>query len=101
MDAPPTFEEMKHAVDSLKSYKPHGSDGLSEKILRLGGDYLLIYLTLAFKICWQAVIVPKQRLHALVPNIYKTKGEKSVFENYRGLSLLNMADKIFVKSISA
>ena len=97
MDVPPTLEEVKRAIDSLKNGKAPGPDGIPAEIYKCGDEDLCHALLSIFLRCWQTGEVPKQWLHAVVSTLYKKKGEKSMCSNYRGLSLLDVAGKIFAK----
>ena len=100
MDAPPTMEELKKAIDSLKSGKAPGPDGIPGEIYRCLNEDHLQHLMKIFHDCWLTGTVPKQWLHAVVATLYKNKGEKSECGNYRGLSLLDVGGKIFAKILS-
>ena len=101
MDRVPTIQEVRDAVKSLKCGKAPGPDGIPAEIFKCGGEDLLRHLTAFFQKCWSAGEVPQQWLHAIVANIYKRKGERSECGNYRGLSLLDVAGKIFAKIMAS
>ena len=100
MDEPPTIDEVKKAIDSLKNGKAPGPDGIPGEVYKCLDEEALQRLLEIFDICWQAGGVPKQWLHAIISTIYKKKGEKSECGNYRGLSLLDVAGKIFAKIVA-
>ena len=50
-----------------------------------------------FMECWDRNEVPTQWKLANMITIYKRKGEKSDCSNYRGLSLLDVAEKVFTR----
>ena len=97
MDHVPTIQEVRDAVESLKNGKAPGPDGIPAEVFKCGGEDLLNCLTALFQKCWYSGEVPQQWLHAIVANIYKRKGEMSDCANHRGLSLLDVAGKIFAK----
>ena len=97
MDALPTLEEVKKAIDSLKNGKAQGPDGIPREIYKCGDEDLCRALLSIFHRCWHSGEVPKQWLRAVVTTLYKKKGEKASCSNYRGLSLLDVAGKIFAK----
>ena len=101
MDLVPTIQEVRDAVKSLKCGKAPGPDGIPAEVFRCGGEDLLNHLTVFFQKCWSAGEVPQQWRHAIVANIYKRKGERSDCGNYRGLSLLDVAGKIFAKIMAS
>ena len=100
MDVPPTLEEVKKAIESLKNGKTPGPDGIPGEIFKCGDEDLCHAILSIFQRCWQTIEVPKQWLHAIVTTLYKRKGEQSICGNYRGLSLLDVAGKIFAKILA-
>ena len=101
MDEPITETEVAKAIKSMKSGKAAGPDGLPPDLFRHGGAALLQFLTEFSQRCWQEKTVPTQWLRANIVTIYKRKGEKSECGNYRGLSLLDVAGKIFTKVLNS
>ena len=44
--------------------------------------------------CWEKGTLPQDLRDAVIVSLYKIKGEKSDCSNYRGITLLSIADKI-------
>ena len=49
--------------------------------------------------CWEVACLPPNLRDARIVNLYKGKGDKSSWDNYRGISLLGIAGKILSKVI--
>ena len=49
--------------------------------------------------CWQERAVPQDTRDAKIITLFKNKGERSGCDNYRGVSLLSVIDKVFAKVI--
>ena len=101
MDGPITEEEIDKAISSLKAGKAAGPDGLPPDVFIHGGAALVTFMTEFSQKCWEEREVPTQWLRANMVTIYKRKGEKSDCSNYRGLSLLDVAGKIFAKVLNS
>jgi len=91
----PTAEEVEKALESTKSEKAAGPDGIPIELLKLGEDsvvkamYLITVQTGKWPDDWtQSTFVP----------LYK-KGDPSVCANYRTISLISHASKILLKVI--
>ena len=101
MDEPPPVEEIRKAIDSLKTGKAPDPDGISAEVYRCLDDEALQHLMKIYYDCWRTGTLPKQWLHAVIVTIYKNIGDKFECGNYRGLSLLDVAGKIFAKIIAS
>ena len=55
---PPTANEVKSAIDNMKSGKAPGADGISEEMLKAGGDIIIETLTEMFKEIWKEEEIP-------------------------------------------
>ena len=100
MDDPVTEDEVAKAISSLKAGKAAGPDGLSPEIFLHGGPSMITLVTKFANKCWETRTVPSNWLRANIVTIYKRKGEKSNCSNYRGLSMLDVAGKIFAKVLN-
>lgn len=94
-----TLEDIKNAARNLKNRKAPGPDNISNELLKYGDEQLHEEITKLFnKIIRSGRIPNNWKLSTTIP-IYK-KGEKSKPENYRGITLLNSAQKLFTKIIT-
>lgn len=97
LSQPPTFLEVLSAVRSLKDNKSPGSDNIPAELLKQGG-YLCTrtlhhYITKA----WADESIPQQWRDASIVTIYKSKGDRAICDNHRGISLLAVAGKVLAK----
>ena len=81
-----------------KSKTSTGNDRLSTKLLKLIGPYLAPAITLILNQSLTTGIFPDSLKIARVIPLFK-KGVKSIFDNYRPISLLPCISKIFDKVI--
>ena len=92
----PTHEEVIEAINSLKNNKSPGSDDIPAELFKSGGEQLISYLHELILQIWDEETLPEEWLVGLLCPLHK-KGDKLVCENYRGISLLNSAYKIFAR----
>ena len=97
LDELPTVEELSKAIDSLPDGKAPGMDGIPAEIYRCSKDTILPRLHELLCECWTKGEVPQDMRDANIVTIYKNKGDKSDCNNYRGISLLSIAGKVFAK----
>ena len=97
MDDLPSFSETLKAIDSLKNNKSPGPDGLPSELYREGGHILHTKLHKLILLIWNQEEVPVEFLRTDIITIYKKKGDKSLCENSRGISLLVTASKILTR----
>nr|VZI45637.1 unnamed protein product [Spirometra erinaceieuropaei] len=76
---PPSLQETIRAVQQLSSGKAPGSDAIPAKVFKHGGE------------------VPQDFKDATIVNLYQRKENRQVCDNHRGISLLNIAGKIFAR----
>nr|VZI06603.1 unnamed protein product [Spirometra erinaceieuropaei] len=83
LDLPPSLQETIRAVQQLSSGKAPGSDAIPAEVYKHGGPLLMDHLTALFQEMWRQGA--------------KLKGNRQVFDNHRGISLLNIAEKIVAR----
>nr|VZI51341.1 unnamed protein product [Spirometra erinaceieuropaei] len=96
-DLPPSLHETIRAVQQLSSGKAPGSDAIPAEVYKHGGPQLMDQLTALFQEMWRQGEVPQDFKDATIVHLYKRKGNRQVCDNHRGISLLNIAGKIFVR----
>ena len=95
-NGPPTREEINECIKQLKNNKAPGGDGIQAELLKHITDELQHNLCKLIKKIWEEEIIPVEWKMGIVCPLYK-KGDQLVCSNYRGITLLNTAYKIFSK----
>lgn len=93
LDAPPTITEYDKCVKLLKRGKSPGADGTYAEIIKL--ECIRPYMHHLLCRCWDAGYVPQDMRDANIVTLYKGKGDRGDCNNYRGISLLSIAGKLF------
>jgi hypothetical protein len=89
----PTKEEVKVAVDKLKNNKALGPDGIPSEILKEGYKYMENSVCELIVQIWKEERIPSSWVKSLICPIHK-KGDVQNCENFRGISLVNVAFKV-------
>nr|VZH97110.1 unnamed protein product [Spirometra erinaceieuropaei] len=97
LDLPPALQETIRAVQQLSSGKAPGSDAIPAQVYKHGGPQLMDHLTALFQEMWRQGEVPQDFKDATIVHLYKRKGNRQVCDNHRGISLLNIAGRIFAR----
>ncbi|BHF84930.1 hypothetical protein SprV_1002808400 [Sparganum proliferum] len=97
LDLPPSLQETIRAVQQLSSGKAPGSDAIPAEVYKHGCPQLMDHLTALFQEMWRQGEVPQDFKDATIVHLYKRKGNRQVCDNHRGISLLNIAGKIFTR----
>ena len=84
------------AIKGLKDGKAPGGDGIPAEVWKYGGANLSNRLHRWIIKIWEECHVPQVWKDANIVTIYK-KGESTECGNYRGISLLSAAGKIFAR----
>jgi hypothetical protein len=94
LDELPSLEEVKEALAHLKRNKACGEDQIPAELLQHGGDHFCKEIHRVLTEIWKQEKMPDEWKTGIITVLHK-KGDACVCENYRGLSLLNTAYKIF------
>nr|VZI06593.1 unnamed protein product [Spirometra erinaceieuropaei] len=97
LDLPPSLQETIRAVQQLSSGKAPGSDAIPAEVYKHGGPQLMDHLTVLVQELWRQGEVPQDFKDATIVHLYKRKGNRQICDNHRGISLLNIAGKIFAR----
>lgn len=89
-----TIEEVKNALRQLKLGKAPGCDEVSPEILKFMSVSAIRELTIIFNKAWNTKKVPEEWSRAVILPIHK-KGDPKNCDNYRGISLLCVASKLY------
>ncbi|CAE1309650.1 unnamed protein product [Acanthosepion pharaonis] len=101
LDAPPSAEELGKAIDCLSRGRAPGRGGIPSEVLKTGKPALLQHLHELLCLCWEKGHVPRDMRDASIVTLYKNKGDRSNFSNYRGISLFNIVGKVFARVVLA
>lgn len=96
LDDIPTREELQLAIASLAEGKAPGVDGIPGEIWKHGGATLTNSLLMLIQQAWTEGSVPQEWKDANIVTIFK-KGDRTQCGNYRGISLLSIAGKVFAR----
>ena len=88
--------EMVRAIAGLKGGKAPGGDGIPAEVWKYGGNNLFSRLHQLIANAWEVGSIPQAWKDASIVTIHK-KGDRTECWNYRGISLLSMACKIFAR----
>ena len=89
-----TIKELQEVIKNLKNGKAPGEDKITTEMIKKMGTEGTEVLLKIYNRVWQEEQIPKDWQTALIVPIYK-KGDKKDCNNYRGITLLCTAMKIF------
>jgi hypothetical protein len=90
---PVTKEEILSCLLKLKDSSA-GHDHLKPSIIKLIAAYIAQPLTYVINLCFQHAVFPSELKQANITPIFK-KGDPSLFQNYRPISILPVFSKVF------
>nr|VZI48833.1 unnamed protein product [Spirometra erinaceieuropaei] len=93
---PPSSETIR-AVQQRSSGKALGSDAIPAEVYKHGCPQLMDHLIALFQEMWHQGEVSQDFKDASIVHLYKRKGNRQVCDNHRGISLLNIAKRIFAR----
>ncbi|VVC36760.1 Reverse transcriptase domain [Cinara cedri] len=96
-----TKTELCKIITDTNNDSAPGPDGISINVIKKLKDFISFILEKTFNRILKEGIIPDSFKNSLISPIYKGKGSKSDFMNYRPISLLNAFSKIFEKAINA
>ncbi len=88
-------DEILEAIRKLKVEKAPGSDGITAEMLKYGGEIVVDWMMWICSLAWEQNEVPEDWRKAIIVPLYKGKGNREEFNNYRGISLLSVPGKIY------
>jgi hypothetical protein len=91
---PPSVNEIERIIARLKNNKAPGEDGIPAEIFKACLPNISHWLHDIYCEVWAAEVIPQDWSEALLIPFFK-KGDSSMCSNYRGISLIDIAGKIF------
>jgi hypothetical protein len=95
----PSLEEVREAIGRLKNWKAAGSDEMPPELLKYGGEELNSAIHKLIVEVWKQERMPEEWNEAIIIPILK-KGNAMDCNNYRGISLLQVAYKVLSSIIA-
>ena len=95
---PPSAEEVRKAIRTMKSGKAPGADCVSADMLKAVGEVTMGALTKIFEGIWETEETPGDWKMGLIVKLPK-KGDLSLCKNWRGITLLSITSKVFSRVI--
>ena len=95
--APITEVEVNAALRSTENRKAAGVCGIPPELLKYGGEEMVCELTTLFNLIMEEKRVPEEWKKAIIVPIFKNKGSKLECGNYRGISLISVPSKVFMR----
>ena len=92
-------QEISDAIKRLKNGKSPGRDNVLNEILKSGEEYLITPLKRLFNIVFASNHFPEEWSYGFIIPIFK-KGDHSLAENYRGITLLSCLGKLFTQILN-
>lgn len=90
----PTVEELGKAIKSLKTNKAAGADQITAELIKSAGHIAHTRLHSLVVRIWREERIPDDWKRSELKVLYK-KGDTTECKNYRGISLLSVAGKVF------
>ena len=99
LDPSPSMDELSKALKQTNSGRASGKDGIPAEIYKAAGPRAMEVFLDIIQSIWDQEKMPEDFRDALIVALYKNKGRKADCGNYRGISLLLIAEKIFARII--
>ena len=83
-------------MGKLKNGKAIGKDEVKGEMIKGRGNRVVDWIWRVCNMTFESGVVLKDWRAAVTVSLYKDKGEKTVYVNYRGINLLSVVGKIYV-----
>ena len=93
-----TLTEVAAAIRGLKSGKAAGEDEIRPEMLKALNGEGVRWLTRGCQVAWKLGKTPEDRQTGVIIPIFK-KSNRKEYRNYRGISLLSLPEKVYVKCL--
>ena len=98
LSRPISKTELLRALKQTKMETVPGIDEISSNMLKAGAEVTVEWLEVIMEKIWETESIPRDWTNQIIIPIHK-HGSRSRCENYRGISLLCVASKIFGKAV--
>jgi len=98
-DKTPSLSEVLDAIKQMKNRKAPGVDNISADVLKAGGVPMAKWVHEIVCDVWNEEVMVEDWTTAILIRLYKSKGDRTVCGNYRGISLLAVTGKIFTRIV--
>ena len=92
--------EVTVAIRSLKNNKSSGRDHILNEYIKHSHDYFIYAIVDFFNLLLLSGFTPLEWSVGIICPIYKGKGDTSVVDNYRGITLLSCFSKMFTSCLN-
>ena len=92
-----TEAEVDGAMKAIRERKAAGVCGIPPELLKHGGRAMKSELTKLFNVILEEQTIPADWRKAIIVPIFKNKGSKLDCENHRGISLISVPSKLFMR----
>nr|XP_014348156.1 PREDICTED: uncharacterized protein LOC106704818 [Latimeria chalumnae] len=97
LDQTPTLEDVEKAIKEIAPGKAAGNDQIPPELLKAGGRKLASDIHALLCTCWEESHIPQDLKDAKIITLYKNKGDRADYNNYRGISLLSVVGKVLAR----
>ena len=97
LDTPPNLAEVELVVKQINSRKAPGIDGIPVEMLQTGSKSVLRVVHELIVKSWGGTPIPQDWIDGILVSLYKGKGEKSICDHYRGITLLESVGKVLAR----
>nr|VZI11616.1 unnamed protein product [Spirometra erinaceieuropaei] len=97
LDIPSSLLEIIRALQQLSKGKASGSDAIPTEIYKHDDSQLMNHQMALFQEMWRQGQVPQNSKNATIFHPYMRKGNIQLYDNHRGISLLNVTGRIFAR----
>lgn len=92
--------EVQSAIKQLKNNKSPGIDNIKNEHIKNTSQIMIPLYTKLFNLIFDTAIIPKSWSIGVIKPIYKNKGDPSLPENYRPITILSCLGKLFTLIIN-
>ena len=89
--------EVEESLESAKTGKAQGKDGISIEIIKAAGEAGVNLLWRVCRAVWKDGMAPMEWRQSTIIPIWKRKGDRRESSQYRGISILSQSSKVFAR----